>query len=239
MAKERLQKILARCDLGSRRECERLITAGRVTVNGGRASIGDKADPSRDIIEVDGLKITIRNRKVYIAFYKPLGVLSTTKSSDPRKNIADLIEIRERIYPAGRLDIDSEGLLLLTNDGSLTYKLTHPRFAHEKEYRVLVSKIPDNQQLDVWRHGVTFSDGSKTAPAIVRIKNISGEKAWLQVILHEGKKRQIRKVGERIGLPVKKILRVRIGTLRLGNLKPGEWRYLSKGEVAALKQLVG
>jgi 23S rRNA pseudouridine2605 synthase len=236
---ERLQKILARAGLGSRRDCEALISAGRVTVNGKAAILGSKADPDKDRILVDGRPVTVQPDAIYIALYKPRGVLSTVDAPDPRSTVRDLVDIPGRIYPVGRLDVDSEGLVLLTNDGELANKLTHPRYGHEKEYRVLVARIPDEEQLQTWRRGVVLEDGYKTQPAQVRLDAPFGKGAWLRVLLKEGRKRQIREVGKQIGLPVVKIIRTRIGALRLGNLKPREWRQLTADEVAALKGQAG
>lgn len=235
MSKERLQKILARAGLGSRRACEDLIAAGRVYVNGKIATLGMKADLSHDRIEVDGRRIQDTEPLTYLALYKPRGVISAVKSPDPRPTVRDLIPLTGHLYPVGRLDVDSEGLILLTNDGSLANRLTHPRYGHEKEYRVLVARHPDEEQLESWRHGVVLEDGYRTAPAQVRVESMAGKGSWLRVVLREGRKRQIRETGKRIGLPVVKIIRVRIGTLHLGSLKPREWRYLTPAEVAALK----
>jgi 23S rRNA pseudouridine2605 synthase len=235
MAAERLQKILARAGLGSRRTCEDIINAGRVSVNGVTAKIGDKADPEFDRILVDGQPITPPEFLIYIALYKPRGVLTSAASGDPRPNVLDLVEVTERIYPVGRLDIDSEGLILLTNDGNLANQLTHPRYGHEKEYRVLVARHPDNKQLETWQRGVVLTDGYRTAPAKVRFISSSGKGAWLKVILREGRKRQIRETGSQLGLPVVKIIRTRIGTLQLGSLKPRQWRYLTSKEIDKLK----
>jgi 23S rRNA pseudouridine2605 synthase len=232
---ERLQKILAQAGLGSRRACEEFITAGRVSVNGQVARIGMKADPTHDRIAVDGQPVKARQPLVYVAIYKPRGVLSTVTDPDPRPTVRDLIPIPETIYPVGRLDVDSEGLILLTNDGDLANRITHPRYGHEKEYRVLVARRPDEEQLDTWRRGVVLEDGYKTAPAQVWMDRPSGKGAWLRVTLKEGRKRQIRETGMLLGLPVVKIIRVRIGSQQLGSLKPREWRYLSPAEVAALK----
>jgi 23S rRNA pseudouridine2605 synthase len=232
---ERLQKILARAGYGSRRACETIISAGRVSVNGRVAGLGDKADPHKDQILVDGRRIGQAEAFVYVALYKPRGVVSATVSQDERPTVRDLVDIREHIYPVGRLDVDSEGLILLTNDGDLANHLTHPRYEHEKEYRVLVARRPDDDQLDTWRRGVILEDGHRTAPADVRVDAPAGKGAWLRVILREGRKRQIREVGSLIGLPVVKIIRVRIGSLLLGNLKPRQWRFLTSKEVAELK----
>jgi len=232
---ERLQKILAHAGFGSRRSCEDLIRAGRVAVNGKTANLGDKADLERDLITVDGRPVTQTEPLTYIALYKPRGVISAVKSPDPRPTVRDLIDVPERIYPVGRLDIDSEGLILMTNDGDLTNKLTHPRYGHEKEYRVLVARRPDQEQLAAWRRGVVLEDGYRTQPAEVKFESNAGKGAWLRVILREGRKRQIREVGSRLGLPVVKIIRVRIGALLLGNLRPREWRHLRPEEITALK----
>jgi 23S rRNA pseudouridine2605 synthase len=233
---ERLQKILARAGFGSRRACETLIRMGRVSVNGQIATLGSKADPQRDRILVDGQPISFPEPLVYIALYKPRGVLSTVSSPDPRPTVLDLVDYPGRLFPVGRLDVDSEGLILLTNDGDLANRLTHPRYGHEKEYRVLVARRPDEKQLEAWRHGVVLEDGYKTAPAQVRYEAPAGKGAWLRVIMREGKKRQIREIGETIGLPVVRIIRVRIGSLQLGSLKPRQWRFLTPQEVTELRR---
>lgn len=234
---ERLQKILAHAGYGSRRACEELITSGRVRVNGQVAEIGQKADAAVDKITLDGRSLPKMERLVYIALHKPRFVLSTVEGEedDRRETVRDLVNVRERVYPVGRLDLESEGLILLTNDGDLTNKLTHPRYGHEKEYHVLVARRPDDDQIATWRRGVILEDGYKTAPAEVRVLRLQGKGAWLRVVMGEGRKRQIREIGTLLGLPVVKILRVRIGSLRLGNLKSREWRYLTEEEVQALK----
>jgi 23S rRNA pseudouridine2605 synthase len=139
------------------------------------------------------------------------------------------------LYPVGRLDFDSEGLILMTNDGDLTNRLTHPRYGHQKEYRVLLARRPDEEQLSTWRRGVVLDDGYKTAPADVRFEATSGKGAWIRIVMGEGRKRQIREIGKLLGLPVVRIIRVRIGSLRLGSLKPRQWRHLTSDEVQALK----
>lgn len=231
---ERLQKILARAGYGSRRSCEELISARRVRVNGKVIELGAKADPAHDQIEVDGTAIPRAEALVYVALYKPRGVLSTVEAPDPRPTVRDLVPISATIYPVGRLDVESEGLVLLTNDGELANRLTHPRYGHEKEYRVLVARQPDQEQLDAFRHGVVLEDGYRTAPAGVRVESLQGKGAWLNVILREGRKRQIRETCAQIGLPVVRIIRVRIGTLRLGSLSPRDWRHLTPLEIKEL-----
>jgi 23S rRNA pseudouridine2605 synthase len=237
--KERLQKILARAGYGSRRSCEELISAGRVRVYGQVAGIGDKADAAIDQITVDGRPVKGAEKLVYVALYKPRGVISTVNDPELRAAVRDLIPIEGTLYPVGRLDYDSEGLVLMTNDGDLANKLTHPRYEHEKEYRVLVAAHPDGEQLEKWRRGLVLEDGFKTAPTDVHVISKYGKGAWLNVVLKQGHKRQIREMGKVTGLPVVRIVRVRIGELRLGNLKPKEWRYLSPQEVVALKKLPG
>ena len=238
--KERLQKIIARAGHGSRRANEILIEAGRVRVNGVVAGLGDKADIEKDTITVDGTSIPkAMPQFVYIALHKPKGVLSDEdpKDPNPRPTVRDLVPVPGHLFAVGRLDYASEGLILMTNDGELANRLTHPRYEHEKEYRVQLAAHPDDDQLNAWRRGVVMEDGYKTAPARVTLDSFAGKGAWLTVVLKEGRKRQIREVGNRIGLPVFRILRVRIGTLQLGNLKPREWRYLSSEEVLSLKGL--
>jgi 23S rRNA pseudouridine2605 synthase len=232
---ERLQKILARAGYGSRRSCEELIATGRVAVNGQLAVLGTKADPARDKITVDGKPLSSSEELIYVMIYKPRGVVSTVSAPDPRPAVRDLIPIPGTLYPVGRLDVDSEGLLLLTNDGELANRLTHPRYEHEKEYRVLVARYPDQKQLEAWRRGVVLEDGFRTRPAEVFVVEKFGKGAWLRVVLKEGHKRQIRETGKVLGLPVVRIIRVRMGSLRLGSLKPRQWRYLTPEEVKALK----
>ena len=234
---DRLQKILAHAGYGSRRACEDFITAGRVRVNGQLASLGQKADPTLDKITVDGKPIASSEALTYIALYKPRMILSTVESErgDDRKTVRDLVEIPQHVYPVGRLDFESEGLVLMTNDGDLTNKLTHPKFGHEKEYRVLLARRPDYEQLDAWKRGIILEDGYKTAPVDVRFEGAQGKGAWVRVIMREGRKRQIRETCKQLGLPVVRILRVRIGSLRLGNLKPRQWRYLTMQEISELQ----
>ncbi len=233
---ERVQKILANAGYGSRRSCEELILAGRVTVNGHVVALGSKADARKDQIKLDGKLIKPPEVYQYIALYKPMGVLSAVTAPDPRQTVRDLVPVEGTIYPVGRLDVDSEGLILLTNDGELANQLTHPRYGHEKEYRVLVGGRPDEKQLAAWRHGVILEDGYHCAPARVSLISHSGKGAWLEVVMKEGHKRQIRETCKQIGLPVVSILRTRTGALRLGNLKPGQWRRLTQPEIQALKK---
>lgn len=231
---DRLQKILARAGYGSRRACELMITEGRVTVNGRPAELGQRADPARDRIEVDHEPLPQPERTVVVLLNKPRGVVSSLAAQGERKTVRDLVPQQERLYPVGRLDVDSEGLILLTNDGELTDYLTHPRYESEKEYRVLVRGTPDEARLNVWRHGVML-EGRRTAPADVRREEKTGDNTWLRVIMHEGRKHQIRDIGTTLGMPVLRLTRVRMGGLTLGNLRPGEWRELTAEEIERLR----
>lgn len=237
---ERLQKILAQSGYGSRRACEDFITAGRVRVNGQLASLGQKADPAIDKITVDGKPIAAAESLTYIALYKPRNVLSTVERErgDDRQTVRDLIDVPEHVYPVGRLDFESEGLVLMTNDGDLANRLTHPRYGHSKEYRVLLATRPDKAQLEAWHHGVVLEDGYKTAPAEVFVEKTQGKGTWVRVIMGEGRKRQIRETCKQIGLPIVSIVRIRIGTLELGSIKPRQWRYLTTKEIEDLKKPV-
>jgi 23S rRNA pseudouridine2605 synthase len=232
---ERLQKILARAGYASRRGAEELILDGRVTVNGLRPELGSKADAAVDDIRVDGKKVKLPNEFVYYAIYKPRGVLSTTAGPDPRQKVTDLVPGGQHLHLVGRLDKDSEGLILLTNDGELTQKLTHPRYEKEKEYRVLVARHPDQEQLATWRRGVVLPDGERSEPADVKVDGTKGKGAWVRVVMHEGKKREIREIARLLGLPVVSLIRVRIASLKIGGLKPGQWRKLEADEVEALR----
>ena len=238
MEKERIQKILSKSGYGSRRDCEKIIAEGRVTVNDHLSKLGDKADFGTDIIRVDKNIISKpKNATIYLAFYKPRKVLSELKKLDDRPVITDYIPLNDYFFIVGRLDFDSEGLILLTNDGEIANRLTHPRYEHEKEYHVQVSKAPDKEQLNIWRKGVVIEGGYRTLPARVEILQHDKTGKWLRVILKEGKKRQIREIGFSIGLPVKRIIRRRIGPVEAGQLKPGEWRSLTPQEMRSLKNL--
>jgi len=235
MAQERVQKILARAGYGSRRANEELIIAGRVRINGNIAVLGSKADPRIDAIMVDNQLIAKEQEPAYIALNKPQGILSEVSHEETRQTVRDLVPVPGHLFIVGRLDLESEGLILLTNDGDMANRLTHPRYGHEKEYRVLVASRPDEKQMEAWRHGIVLEDGYRTAQAQVRLEGLSGKGAWLRVILREGRKRQIREMGRLTGLLVLRIQRIRIGSLLLGDLKPGQWRNLRPDEIRALK----
>ncbi len=237
MAEERIQKLLAQAGYGSRRACEEFLTEHRVTVNGQIVELGAKADPIRDVIKVDGKRVHFEAKRIYVALNKPIGVVTTNADEFGRQTVRDLIPLEGHLYPVGRLDADSEGLVLLTNDGDLANALTHPRYEHEKEYRVLVEGEPSESTLNSWRHGVLLED-QMTAPAKVDVIDAGRGQTWLRVIMHEGRKRQIREVAGMLGHRVKYLQRVRIGPIRLTNLKVGEWRYLSASEVKLLQGLI-
>jgi 23S rRNA pseudouridine2605 synthase len=211
------------------------MRAGRVSVNDNRVQPGDKADASRDDIRVDGQRISLPKEFVYYAVYKPRGVLSTTAGPDPRPKVTDMVPGGEHLHIVGRLDKDSEGLMLLTNDGELTQHVTHPKYEQEKEYRVLVAKRPDTKQLEAWRRGVVMPEIGRSEPAEVRVEATKGKGAWLRVIMREGKKREIREIARTLGLPVVTLIRIRIASLRVGGLKAGQWRKLDETEVESLK----
>lgn len=236
--KQRLQKVLAHAGVASRRASETLIEEGRVAVNGQVVTtLGTKVDPQRDTIAVDGHVLSSQVQPpVYIILNKPRNILSAAKDDRGRKTVVDLVDVSERVHPVGRLDLQSEGLILLTNDGDLTKKLTHPSHRIEKEYQVLVEGKPSTATLFKWRQGGIDVAGRPTAKAVVeRMKYESGS-TWLQVILTEGRKRQIREVARALGHRVKKLIRVRIGPIRLGGLKTGSWRHLTQSEIQLLKR---
>jgi len=225
MIKMRLQKFLSEAGFCSRRHGEELILAGRACVNGAVVTkLGTKIDPEKDIVEVDGNRIEVKNELIYIALNKPKGYV-TTCSRERGKIVLDLIDIPERVYPIGRLDKDSSGLLLLTNDGRLHNILSHPSFDHEKEYDVVVSRPVPDEALGKMAAGIHLP-GGRTRPA--QIKRISP--ARFRIVLKEGKNRQIRRMIEKVGNRVKELKRIRISNIKLGGLKEGSWRYLTEKE---------
>lgn len=240
---ERLQKLMARAGIGSRRESETMIAAGRVMINGRVAQLGDKADPLRDTIELDGQTVRVPSgAPIYVALNKPRGVISSLEDEleEGRTTVRDLVPIDRsvHIYPVGRLDRPSEGLILMTNDGELAHRLTHPRYGHEKVYEVTVEGQVSDQILDQWRRGVML-DGRITTPAPIEVLERTAEQTRLRIILREGRKRQIRRVAASLGHPVRRLVRQRIGPIELGDLSSGSWRYLTDREVAALRQEAG
>lgn len=237
---ERLQKLMAQINMGSRRQCEKIIEQGRVRVNGRPAKLGDKADPAQDQIEVDGRLLTIdRAELLYIALNKPKGVISSLEDElrQDRKTVRDLIPLPGHLYPVGRLDKQSEGLMLMTNDGDMAHKLTHPRYGHEKTYHVVVEGFLSDQSIDKWQRGMML-DGRYTAPAKIEVVRRQREFTQLKVTLREGRKRQIRRIANMLGHSARELVRESIGPLKLGSLKPGQWRHLQPEEVTALRRSV-
>jgi 23S rRNA pseudouridine2605 synthase len=241
---ERLQKVLAHAGIASRRHAEGLMAAGRVTVNGQPVrQLGTRVDPAHDEIRVDGRLLRAPDRPVYILLHKPVGPVTTASDPQGRQTVLDLLpdDLRgRRIYPVGRLDRDTEGLLLLTNDGDLALRLTHPRYALTKEYHALVAGVPTHAALDRLRGGLLMpGDARPTAPARSWLLRREGDAAWVALELHEGRNRQVRRMFEEIGYPVRALRRVRIGPLALGKLPRGDWRELRAEELAALRRAVG
>jgi 23S rRNA pseudouridine2605 synthase len=227
----RLQKVLAQAGLGSRRACEELIDRGRVRVNGERAVLGRRVDPESDVIEVDGAQIGVKAGLVHYLLNKPAGVITSASDPQGRPVVVDLVPAEPRVFPVGRLDADSEGLLLLTNDGDLTHRLTHPSFGVDKEYLVEVDGEPARGALARLREGVELEDG-RTAPA----KVAQVDARILRITIHEGRNRQVRRMCEAVGHPVLRLVRTRIGPITDRALKPGEWRALTQDEVRALER---
>jgi 23S rRNA pseudouridine2605 synthase len=243
MARERLQKVLARAGVASRRAAEELIAAGRVTVNGVTARIGGGADPQVDRIEIDGRLLTREAPRLYYAIHKPRGILSSARDERGRRSVVSLLagERPGRLWPAGRLDVESEGLMVLTNDGEWANRLLHPRYGTVREYAALVDPPPTRAQLDRLRAGIELDDGparvlsarfAEPPPAVERTGSDRG--AWLTVRIGEGRKREVRRLFEAIGCRVERLVRVRIGPLALGRLRAGEFRRLSPREVDRL-----
>ncbi|ACK42740.1 pseudouridine synthase [Dictyoglomus turgidum DSM 6724] len=237
---ERLQKFISRSGVTSRRKAEELILEGRVKVNGKVIrTLGVKIDPEKDVVEVDN-KIIKPEKKLYIALYKPVGYLSSLYDPFGRRTIKDLLKdkLSSRVYPVGRLDFDSEGLLLCTNDGEIANFVIHPRYKIPKIYEVLVNGIPKEEELKKFREGVILEEG-KTLPAEFEVvwKNSKTKRSLLKVVLYQGWKRQIRRMLALFGYEVLKLKRIQIGEIRLGNLKPGEFRFLNDEEIKWLKSL--
>ncbi len=235
--KERVQKLMAQANVGSRRANEELIRQGRVRVNGNVIKIGDQADPATDVIEVDGARLDLATQpKVYIAFNKPLNVLTTNvrRRDDERRTVRDFIPIEGHLFTIGRLDAESEGLIVLTNDGELTNRLTHPRYGHTKTYRATVYGLPSAETITKWESGVYLEEG-KTAPCSVQVVKGGRDLTTLEIVMTEGKKRQVRRVASMLGHPVKRLVRTQIGKLGLGGLRAGEWRELDAKEVALMQ----
>jgi 23S rRNA pseudouridine2605 synthase len=230
---ERLQKVLARAGLGSRRTCEELIEQGRVAVNGRTAVLGARVEVDSDVVEVDGTPIGVAPGLVHYLLNKPAGVVTTAEDTHGRPIVTDLVPSDPRVHPVGRLDLDTEGLLLLTNDGALTHRLTHPSFGVEKEYVAHVEGDPGRGALRRLREGVDLEDG-RTAPASASVLS----PGVVRLTIHEGRNRQVRRMLDAVGHPVRRLVRTRIGPLRDPHLAPGEWRPLTQDELRALERAV-
>lgn len=239
MAEERLQKILAHAGIASRRKAEELIREGRVTVNGEIVTeLGTKADPERDDIRLDGERVRLPRRHVYIAMYKPREVVTTLSDPQGRTTVKHLLKgVRERVFPVGRLDYHSEGLLLLTNDGELANRILSPAGHVEKVYHVKVNGRLAPEQLEQFRTGISLH-GRRTAPAKIRLIK-DAPNPWYEVRLTEGRQQQIRLMFRHLGRLVEKLRRVQIGPLTLGKMPPGAWRYLTEDEVRRLRRAAG
>lgn len=240
---ERLQKILSSAGVASRRAAETLIAQGRVSVNGRTVTeLGTRADPARDEIRVDGRRIKAAQAPRYLLVYKPRGYVTTRSDPQKRRTIMELLAgVREYVYPVGRLDYDSEGLLLVTNDGDLAAALTHPRHEVEREYRAVVAGVPDDRALQKLARGVVL-DGRRTSPAVVRRiapgRRETAERAVLSLTIREGRNRQVRRMCEAVGHPVQRLTRIRFGPLTAAGMKPGAVRELTPAEIRALERLV-
>ena len=230
---ERLQKVLAAAGVASRRASEDLITAGRVTVNGVRARIGDKVDPAVDIVEVDDERVKVDPALVYVMLNKPQGVVTTTSDPEGRSTVTELVNLEERLYPVGRLDQDTEGLVLLTNDGTLVHNLLHPSFEVERVYLALVPGPVRREPLRRLTDGVELEDGLARARRVREVESSRG-RALLEIVMTEGRKREVRRMLAEVGLPVERLARVAFGGVELGDLRQGRWRFLNNTEISRL-----
>jgi 23S rRNA pseudouridine2605 synthase len=235
---ERLQKYLAHAGIASRRDCEELIMAGKVKVNKSVVrEMGTKIDPEKDVVEVNEKVVENREEKTYILLNKPSGYITTVRDPQKRPKVVDLLsDISKRIYPVGRLDFETEGLLLMTNDGEITYALTHPKHEIGKTYIAVVKGLPDRDKLKRFQKGLRLTDGL-TAPAKIKFVKKQGSNAVLEIKIYEGRNRQIRRMFETIGHPVLALKRVSLGFLNLDGLEVGKYRYLKKPEIKKLKSL--
>ena len=237
--KIRLQKYLAECGVASRRKSEELIAAGKVKVNGVTAVIGDKVSPKHDKVTVSGKKVVSAKKNVYIMLNKPRGFITTMNDEHDRKCVAELVkDINTRVYPVGRLDRESEGLLIMTNDGEFTNALTHPSKHVSKTYRVTIRPTITKEQATEFRNGIEI-DGRMTAPADLRVLETQENRTVVEVTIYEGRNRQIRKMFEALGIEVARLKRTKVGNLKLGMLKQGAYRHLTEDEVSSLYELAG
>lgn len=235
---ERLQKYIADCGIASRRKAEELILKGLVKVNGEVVTeLGTKVDPNKDEIVYKGKVIKPEKKKVYILLNKPEGYVTTAKDQFGRPTVLDLIkDVKERLVPVGRLDYDTSGLLILTNDGDVVYKLTHPKSEIDKVYEAKLFGVPDSNTINLFKNGITI-DGRKTEPAKIELLKVDGRFAWCHITIHEGRNRQVRKMCQAARHPVATLRRVAEGEIELGDLKKGSWRYLTDKEIRYLKGL--
>lgn len=231
--RQRVQKALAAAGVASRRVCEDMIADGRILVNGQVATLGDKVDPEIDELRVDGAVVSIDRSRRTVLLNKPVGVISTADDTHGRPTVVELVAAEERLYPIGRLDADSEGLILLTNDGGLTQRLTHPSYGVEKEYLVSVEGTLRPGDLRTFREGVDLDDGVTSTAKVSQISP-----GLLRIVIHEGRNRQIRRMCEAVGHPVTRLVRTRIGPLTDSSLQPGEWRDLERAEVREIEAAV-
>lgn len=238
MAQERLQRALARAGFGSRRACEELIASGKVTINGRVATLGDRVDPATDVVAVRGDRVSTDPELRYLAFHKPAGVTTTMRDPHAARDLRSFLPSGPRVFPVGRLDRDTEGLLLLTNDGELANRLSHPRHGVEKEYLAEVQGTPTERQLARLRRGVDLEDGPARALSARSVAR-SGGRGAVRLVMGEGRKREVRRLLDAVGLPVRRLVRLRIGPLRLGRLRAGEIRTLEPDEVRALYRAAG
>ncbi len=237
MGEQRLQKVLAAAGVASRRASEELIAAGRVTVDGEVARIGRKVDPTIDVVALDGERVNIDPDRVYVLLNKPLGVITTADDPEGRPTVLDLVNLPQRLFPVGRLDQDTEGLLLLTNDGALAHALTHPSFEVERTYVALVRGPVRRRTVAQLRQGVELDDGL-ARPERVQVLEEQRGKALLEVVMTEGRKREVRRLLGHAGLRVERLARVAYGPIELGDLRQGKWRFLGHREVGALHRTV-
>lgn len=239
MPSERLQRALARAGFGSRRTSEELIVAGRVEVNGRVATLGDKVDPTHDEVLLDGVRVNLDPNVRHYALHKPAGVVTTMRDPQGRPSVRDLLPTDgPRVFPVGRLDRDSEGLLLLTNDGELANRLTHPRYGVEKEYLAEVAGRPLARHVSALRRGVELDDGPARATA-ARIVDARADRGQLRLVMTEGRKREVRRLLAAVDLPVTRLVRLRVGPVTLGSLRPGAIRELTADEVRGLSEVAG
>lgn len=235
---ERLQKVLAHAGVGSRRAVEEMIAAGRIKVNGRRAELGRRIDPTKDVVEVDGSRVPLGADNIYYLLNKPVGVVTTSSDPEGRMTVLDQVDVEARIWPVGRLDVETEGALILTNDGDLTNLLTHPRYQIPKTYLAEAKGSVGMRTIKELARGVDLEDG-RTAPAEVSLVERSAGGSMVEITIREGRNRQVRRMFEAVGYPVKRLARVAIGPIKVGHLKPGRFRRLSPEEVRALYALAG